>query len=235
MPDIPPIDDLENLSATGALLEGMLRQWVEEIAECAPPDIVTLSEAIDFFARLTAIRKTLIKLSRLTKPRPNNSSTSPAPKHSHATDLPPVDLPEPDIAQIRSLPDVPLDRIRPEIESISTAFTDCGLQISDCEIPSDPSALSDLSLPQDPSDPSDPVDPEDPSSPHISHTSYASHNSHSPHLPRDRRCVALNIHPIVGDTSRFSDNHPFFDRTLYGHFNPAHNSPWHRKKTRRFG
>ncbi|MEN6626119.1 MAG: hypothetical protein ABFD69_07830, partial [Candidatus Sumerlaeia bacterium] len=71
MPDIPPIDDLENISATGAMLEGVLRQWVQEITECSPPDIVTFAEAIDFFARLTAIRKTLIKLSRLSKPRPD--------------------------------------------------------------------------------------------------------------------------------------------------------------------
>ncbi|MEN6624994.1 MAG: hypothetical protein ABFD69_02070 [Candidatus Sumerlaeia bacterium] len=28
MPDIPPIDDLENLSATGAMLEAVLRQSV---------------------------------------------------------------------------------------------------------------------------------------------------------------------------------------------------------------
>ncbi|MEN6625506.1 MAG: hypothetical protein ABFD69_04675, partial [Candidatus Sumerlaeia bacterium] len=124
MPDIHPIDDLENLSATGAMLEGVLRQWVQEITECSPPDIVTFAEAIDFFARLTAIRKTLIKLSRLSKPRPSRPSPAPESKRSRATDLPssPVDLPQPDIPQIRSLPDVPLDRIRPELEAIATAF-----------------------------------------------------------------------------------------------------------------
>ncbi|MEN6624995.1 MAG: hypothetical protein ABFD69_02075 [Candidatus Sumerlaeia bacterium] len=148
MPDIPPIDDLENLSATGAMLEGVLRQWVQEITECSPPDIVTFAEAVDFFARLTAIRKTLIKLSRLSKPRPNNSSPAPESKRSRATDLPssPVDLPQPDIPQIRSLPDVPLDRIRPDLEAISTAFADGGLPIPDCKIPE--SAQSDQSAPR---------------------------------------------------------------------------------------
>ncbi|MEN6624814.1 MAG: hypothetical protein ABFD69_01145 [Candidatus Sumerlaeia bacterium] len=144
MPNIPPIDDLENLSATGAMLEGILRQWVQEITECSPPDIVTFAEAIDFFARLTAIRKTLIKLSRPTKPRPDRPSPNPE-KRSRAADLPssPVDLPEPDIPQIRSLPDVPLDRIRPELEAISAAFADGGLPIPDCKIPeSDPSDRS---------------------------------------------------------------------------------------------
>ncbi|MEN6626580.1 MAG: hypothetical protein ABFD69_10165 [Candidatus Sumerlaeia bacterium] len=151
MPNIPPIDDLEDLSATGAMLEGVLRQWVQEITECSPPDIVTFAEAIDFFARLTAIRKTLIKLSRLSKPRLNNSSPAPEPKRSRAVDLPssPVDLPQPNIPQIRSLPDVPLDRIRPELEAIATAFADGGLPIPDCKIPE-----SDRSAPstQDPDD-----------------------------------------------------------------------------------
>ncbi|MEN6627455.1 MAG: hypothetical protein ABFD69_14620, partial [Candidatus Sumerlaeia bacterium] len=163
MPDIPPIDDLENLSATGAMLEGVLRQWVQEITECSPPDIVTFAEAVDFFARLTAIRKTLIKLSRLSKPRPNNPSPAPEPKRSRATDLPssPVDLPEPDIPQIRSLPDVPLDRIRPELETIATAFADGGLPIPDCKIPeSDPSAHP---LPYATDDPSVPSVPSVPS------------------------------------------------------------------------
>ncbi|MEN6624634.1 MAG: hypothetical protein ABFD69_00245, partial [Candidatus Sumerlaeia bacterium] len=160
MPNIPPIDDLENLSATGAMLEGVLRQWVQEITECSPPDIVTFAEAIDFFARLTAIRKTLIKLSRLSKPRPSRPSPE---KCSRVTDLPssPVDLPQPDIAQIRSLPDVPLDRIRPELEAIRTAFADCGLPIPDCKIPESdqsahplPYATDDPSVPSVPSVPS---------------------------------------------------------------------------------
>ncbi|MEN6625893.1 MAG: hypothetical protein ABFD69_06685 [Candidatus Sumerlaeia bacterium] len=228
MPNIPPIDDLEDLSATGAMLEGVLRQWVQEITECSPPDIVTFAEAIDFFARLTAIRKTLIKLSRLSKPRPNNPSPAPESKRSRAADLPssPVDLPEPDIPQIRSLRDVPLDRIRPELDQISAAFADCGLPISDCEIPA-----SNQSLPYAPKDPLDPLAPR----PHDSQIRNPQSELRNPSLPRDPRCVALNIHPIVGDTSRFADHHPFFDRALYGHFNPARNSPWHRKKNRRFG
>ncbi|MEN6627530.1 MAG: hypothetical protein ABFD69_15000 [Candidatus Sumerlaeia bacterium] len=215
MPNIPPIDDLEDLSATGAMLEGVLRQWVQEITECSPPDIVTFAEAVDFFARLTAIRKTLIKLSRLSKPRPSRPSPAPESKRSRATDLPssPVDLPGPDIAQIRSLPDVPLDRIRPELDVISNVFADCGLPISDCGIPE-----------SDQSDPDDNSQIRNPQS-----------EIRNPSLPRDPRCVALNIHPIIGDTSRVSDHHPFFDRTQYGHFNPAYISPWHRNKTRRFG
>ncbi|MEN6627197.1 MAG: hypothetical protein ABFD69_13315, partial [Candidatus Sumerlaeia bacterium] len=56
---------------------------------------------------------------------------------------------QPDIPQIRSLPDVPLDRIRPELEAIATAFADGGLPIPDCKIPE--SDQSDRSA-QDPGD-----------------------------------------------------------------------------------
>jgi hypothetical protein len=57
------IADVTELSEASASLERILNRWVGEFEEVHTPDIPTLCEAIDFLTRLTAVRKTLIKLS----------------------------------------------------------------------------------------------------------------------------------------------------------------------------
>ncbi|MCE5230028.1 hypothetical protein LLG95_10585, partial [bacterium] len=56
-----------------------------------------------------------------------------------------------------------------------------------------------------------------------------------PH-PYDPRCIALNIHPRTGDTTKIPNKHPFFNRAHYGDFMKNAIMPWHRKKIpKRFG
>ncbi|MCE5231401.1 hypothetical protein LLG95_17635, partial [bacterium] len=144
MPTPPNIDDLTDLSATGAMLECVLHDWVYEITQLTTPDIPTLAEAIDFFARLTAIRKTLIKLSRLEPPKPHaspspspaipDSSTSPSDPETRDRRAPEspdpatlifdqaTQLPVPLLDPLPSIPCIPLDQLRPELENLSTAL-----------------------------------------------------------------------------------------------------------------
>ncbi|MCE5229885.1 hypothetical protein LLG95_09850 [bacterium] len=70
-PPIPEIDDLALLHRSAASAERMLLEhfeYMEELPEC--PATHQLNETIDILARLTAIRKSLIRLHRAKQPIP---------------------------------------------------------------------------------------------------------------------------------------------------------------------
>lgn len=237
MPPTAPtsIDDLTDLSETGAVLERLLKNWVVDLGDLyGGPDIVTMGEAIGFLARLTAIRKSLIKLAHFPStglasafsplvvppptdviPQPNaQPSTQPDRSNDPSSLASLASLPSlescssREIQEIPSLRDLPLDRIESELSRISE---DLHETISDSRHTQPaggppPPAPSASGVAPDPSDPSDQSDPSD--------SSLSSLPQAVPALP-DRRAVLLNIHPIR-DTSLFPDNHPIFDRDQYG-------------------
>ncbi len=225
------IDDISALSATASTLELILQNWVSDLADlCGGPDVLTLSDAINYLARLTAIRKSLIRISRGQLdpdpiPSSNASHFSPPSPPSPSSPFTSPDR-EPVLSEVQSLreiqdvhclPQLDLSQISPALSSFSSDLRDRIAERYFIDPPLASATEPDVSVGrfgskrhlirgQNVLQMPMAVSPD---------ASSAAQDTPVVAAAVDPRCVELNIHPGC-DTTLYPEGHPLFDRSLYG-------------------